>query len=134
MSIEKDLVFASKINGTYQTGLIHIDNNIPKLYCLCDEGVANEIIDLHKRNHPVDVKIPQEIDVILMEPTEKVVVKEFKPETPAKKESRVEILDRLAKKVGGKDGVETFEDFLVRYNSDAVIILVRQAMAEYSRQ
>lgn len=55
-----------------------------------------------------------------------------------KMESRIEILNRLAKKFShGKPNcipVDTFEDWLMFYDSAATIILVRAAMGIYSTQ
>ncbi len=51
-----------------------------------------------------------------------------------KLESRTDILDRLAIKFGKKDNIEGFRDFIETYNYDAVIVIVRQAMAEYENQ
>jgi len=49
-------------------------------------------------------------------------------------ESRIEILDRLAKKHGNKDGINDFTEFIHFYSAEAVIMLTRIAMAEYARQ
>lgn len=52
-------------------------------------------------------------------------------------ESRIEILNRLAKKYSDKEGfwqVETFEEWLLHYDPQATIILVRLAMQEYCQQ
>lgn len=51
-----------------------------------------------------------------------------------KQESRIEILDRLAYKHSRNNSainVDTFEDFVNAFTAEAVIILVRLAMAEY---
>lgn len=52
----------------------------------------------------------------------------------AKLESRVEILDRLAKKFANKNYIETFSDFCTYFNPDAITQLVRIAMQEYELQ
>ena len=44
----RKLVFARKINGTDETGLIDISKNPPELFCLCGEDKANEILNLNK--------------------------------------------------------------------------------------
>ena len=44
----RKLVFAKKINGTDETGLIDISKKPPELFCLCDEDKANEILNLNK--------------------------------------------------------------------------------------
>lgn len=51
-----------------------------------------------------------------------------------KQEARIEILDRLAKRFGKSLEIENFEDFIKTHDTFAIILLVRQAMAEYSRQ
>lgn len=51
-----------------------------------------------------------------------------------KQESRIQILDRLSKKSGEKDGIVNFKEFCEYYNSDAMLQLVYLAMAEYDRQ
>jgi len=48
--------------------------------------------------------------------------------------SRIEILDQLAIKWGGKDGVESFEDYCQFYSWDAIISLVMIAMQEIELQ
>jgi len=51
-------------------------------------------------------------------------------------ESRIQILDRLSKKWGQRVNplIESFEDFCVCFESEAVLQLVYMAMAEYSKQ
>lgn len=49
-------------------------------------------------------------------------------------ESRIEILDRLAVKHRTTDVVESFEDMLNFEDNFRVIIIVRLAMDEYSKQ
>lgn len=48
--------------------------------------------------------------------------------------SRIEILDQLAIKWGGKDGVQSFEDYCQFYSWDAIITLVMIAMQEIELQ
>lgn len=47
-----------------------------------------------------------------------------------KQKSRLEILNDLSKKWGAKDKVESFDDFILTYNTDAIITLVHVAMNE----
>lgn len=49
-------------------------------------------------------------------------------------ESRIQILDKLSKKWGEKDGIVNFKEFCEYYNSDAILQLVYLAMGEYDRQ
>lgn len=51
-----------------------------------------------------------------------------------KQEARIEILDRLAKRFGKSLEIENFEDFIKTHDAFAIILLTRQAMAEYERQ
>jgi hypothetical protein len=57
-----------------------------------------------------------------------------KKEDTFKVKSRIEILDDLAIKFGKKDDCESFENYCSLYNHQAVVLLVRQAMAEYELQ
>ena len=45
----KDLMFAKKINNTDETGIVYIENNKPKLLCLCNEKNADIIINKFKQ-------------------------------------------------------------------------------------
>ena len=38
------LVYATNINKTGETGLVAIENNVPRTYCFCNEETANEIL------------------------------------------------------------------------------------------
>lgn len=49
-------------------------------------------------------------------------------------ESRIEILDRLSVRFGKEFDIKNFNEFLIMYNKDAIILLVRKAMAEYANQ
>jgi hypothetical protein len=51
-----------------------------------------------------------------------------------KQESRIEILDRLSKKWGSKDNIQTFDEFCMFYDSKAITTLVYMAMDDYNRQ
>lgn len=49
-------------------------------------------------------------------------------------ESRIQILDRLSKKWGKQDRIETFDEFCKMYNAEAITQLVYIAMHEYAKQ
>lgn len=51
-----------------------------------------------------------------------------------KQESRIEILDRLAKKWGSKDFIQSFDEFCTFYDSKAITTLVYLAMVDYNKQ
>lgn len=51
-----------------------------------------------------------------------------------KQESRIQILDRLSKKLGKKDGVKNWKEWVAYYDFEAVTLLVYQAMMEYATQ
>jgi hypothetical protein len=48
--------------------------------------------------------------------------------------SRIQILDRLSKKWGEKDGITNFSEYCDFYNSEAILKLVYQAMEQYAQQ
>lgn len=49
-------------------------------------------------------------------------------------ESRIQVLDRLARKYGKRDQITSFEHFVDFYDAKAVTMLVYQAMFVYSNQ
>ena len=58
------------------------------------------------------------------------ITKEELESGEVKQKSRLEILNDLSKKWGAKDKVESFDDFILTYNTDAIITLVHVAMNE----
>lgn len=49
-------------------------------------------------------------------------------------ESRIQVLDRLARKYGKRDQITSFEHFVDFYDAKAVVMLVYQAMIAHSNQ
>lgn len=49
-------------------------------------------------------------------------------------ESRIQILNRLARKFGKRDNIISFEEFVKFYDAKAVTMLVYQAMIVHSRE
>lgn len=43
------LMFATKINGTEETGLVDMSVNPPELFCICTKEVATEILNKFKK-------------------------------------------------------------------------------------
>lgn len=81
------------------------------------------------------LKDSQIINIIPSEESkEEYIYRKLMEKSGQKLKSRIDILDDLAKRLGKKENIQSFEEFYCFYNFEANVMLIRQAMAEYELQ